>query len=353
MLLQQTPSGQQESTGFHNASNAPFTILISMIGGVRLAKAMHVAVQLRLPDLIDNLPISVEKLAVATNTHEKSLYRLLRALASLGIFKEIEPTWFVSSELSRYLREDHPGTMRDMVLMMFSDSDWEAWQRLDYSIRTGLPAFEYVHGTDVWTYMAAHPEEYVVFNRAMTAIADMTNRPISQAYDFSTISTLADIGGGQGKLLATILLANPSMRGILFDCAPVIEDARAYIRNAHLEERCQLVAGSFFEDIPAGADAYLLKHVLHDWNDDACKTILDACRRAMGTGAKLLIAEQVLPPTNAPVGTVSADLSMLVGPGGCERTEQEYRTLLEASGFTMTGIYPTPALHSVIEAVIA
>lgn len=342
---------QQEKHGVPTASPPQFTILLGMVGGVRLAKAMHVAVQLGIPDLVDADPVSAKSLAEQTGMHEKSLYRLLRAIASIGIFKEVAPTQFVATDLSRYLRRDYPDTMRDMVLMMFTDSDWEAWERLDYSVRTGRSAFEYVHGVDCWTYMATHPEEYAVFNRAMTAISDATNEPIVRAYNFSSIPVLADIGGGHGKLLATILQAHPSMQGILFDCPPVIEDAGKFINGTDVADRCQLVGGNFFEEVPAGADAYLLKHVLHDWDDEACRKILSTCSKVMRADAKLLIAEQVLPPINAPVGTVSADLSMLVGPGGCERTEQEYRTLLEASGFCVTGIYPTHVLHSVIEAI--
>lgn len=342
---------QQEKAVSPGAPGPQFTILLGMVGGVRLAKGMHVAVQLGIPDLIDTTPVSAKTLAELTGSHEKSLYRLLRALASIGIFHEVEPTQFVATDLSCYLRQDYPNTMRDMVLMMFTDSDWEAWERLDYSVRTGHSAFEHVHGIDVWTYMASHPEEYAVFNRAMTSISDATNPSIAGAYDFSTIHTLADIGGGHGKLLATILQAHPSMQGILFDHAEVIGSAHEFIRNAHLEDRCQLIPGSFFDTVPTGADGYLLKHVLHDWDDDNCIKILTACRKAMDVNAKLLIAEQVVAPTNAPVGTVSTDLSMLVGPGGCERTEEEYRILLAASGFVISGVYPTHALHSVIEAV--
>ncbi|MHB8595606.1 MAG: methyltransferase [Ktedonobacteraceae bacterium] len=342
---------QQEKSEAQGNPNSQFTILLGMVGGVRLAKGVHVAVQLELPDLIDTTPIGAKELAKLTDTHERSLYRLLRAIAAIGIFKEVVPTQFVATDLSRILRRDYPGTMRDMVLMMFNDSDWEAWERLDYSVRTGRSAFEFVHGTDSWTYMSSRPEEYAVFNRAMTSISDATNASIIGAYDFSTISTLADIGGGHGKFLATIFEAHPSMQGILFDIPPVIDQATETIRGTSLDGRCQLVAGSFFDAVPAGADAYILKHVLHDWDDAGCKNILDSCRKAMDTNAKLLIVEQALPPINAPVGAVSTDLSMLVGPGGGERTEQEYRTLLEASGFVMTGVYPTHVLHSVIEAV--
>ena len=342
---------QQEKSESQGKPNSQFAILLGMVGGVRLAKGVHVAVQLGIPDLIDTTPVSAKELAAVTGSHERSLYRLLRAIAAIGIFKEVAPTQFVATDLSRYLRQDYPGTMRDMVLMMFNDSDWEAWERLDYSVRTGRSAFEFVHGTDSWTYLSARPEEYAVFNRAMTSISDATNASILQAYDFSTISTLADIGGGHGKFLATIFDAHPALHGILFDIPPVIDQATEAIRGTVLDGRCQLVAGSFFDTIPTGADAYILKHVLHDWGDADCKKILDACRKAMETNAKLLIVEQALPAINAPVGAVSTDLSMLVGPGGGERTEQEYRALLEASGFTLTGVYPTRAIHSVIEAV--
>ncbi|BCL84231.1 methyltransferase [Ktedonobacteria bacterium brp13] len=346
MLLQ-----KDEESNAYDPQKSPFIILLGLVGGVRLAKAVHVAVQLGIPDLVDTTPISAKELAELTGSHERSLYRLLRAIASIGIFKEVEPTQFVATELSLYLRKDYPNTVRYMVMMMFTDSDWEAWERLDYSVRTGHSAFEHVHGTDSWTYLTSHPEEYEIFNRAMTSISDTTNASIINAYDFSTIHTLADIGGGHGKVLATILQAHPSMQGILFDLAPVADTARDVIAEAGLEERCQVIGGSFFDEIPTGADAYLLKHVLHDWDDAACKKILDACHSAMPAGTKLLIAEQVLPLTDIPVSVASTDLSMLVGPGGCERTEQEYHTLLEASGFKIIKVHPTHALHCVVEAV--
>ena len=199
--------------------------------------------------------------------------------------------------------------------------------------------------------MTARPEEYAVFNGAMTALSDTAITPVLQAYDFSSIKVLADIGGGHGRLLTAILKAYPSMTGMLLDNALVMEDAIDLLRNEHIEARCQLVSGNFFDTIPAGADAYMLKHILHDWDDTACGIILHNCHAAMRQGAKLLVAEQVLPPLHIPQNAASADLSMLVDTGGRERTGKEYETLLHAHGFTVTAVYQTRGLMSVIESI--
>lgn len=336
----------------HAPLPAPIAIL-NMIGGIRLAKAMHIAAQLGIADLLKEQPMTAMHLAQATGMHEQSLYRLLRALASIGIFQETEPRVFGETELSRYLCTDQPGSMRDLVLYMLSDNEWEAWGNLHYSIQTGLPAYAHVHGTDAWSYMTSRPEEYAVFNGAMTALSDTAIQPILHAYDFSGIGILADIGGGHGKLLTAILQAYPSMTGILLDDALVMEDAIDTIRHEHLDARCQLVSGDFFDTVPSGADAYMLKHILHDWNDEACGKILRNCHHAMKKGAKLLIAEQVLPALHIPVNAASADLSMLVDTGGRERTREEYETLLTSNGFTVTRVIETRGLTTVLESITA
>ena len=329
----------------------PALAILDMVGTWRLTQAMYVATKLGLADHIGGEPVSIKVLADATHTHEPSLYRLLRALSSIGIFREGESTSFISTELSRYLRTDQQGSMRDLVLYMLSSSERQAWGHLEYSILTGEPAYMHVHGTDAWTYLALHNEEYTAFNGAMTALSNASNTAILQAYDFSSVHTLIDVGGGRGRLMSTILSAYPTLTGILFDSLPVIEEAKSVIRAEHLEGRCRLLSGSFFTEIPTGGDAYLLKHVLHDWNDSECATILSTCRKAMATNAKLLIVEQILPPMHIPVNAASADLSMLVDTGGRERTEDEYSLLLQANGFAVTSVLPTRGLTCIIEGV--
>jgi hypothetical protein len=340
-----------DKSGLSREAVSPPMVLLSILGMVRFAKAMYAAVRLGIPDRLKDGPQSASKLAQDTRMYEDALYRLLRALASIGIFEETQRFIFANTDLSTYLCTDHPGSMHDLVLWLLSDWDWASWGEIEYSIRTGRSAFEHVHGVDIWTFLDAHPEAHSTFSGAMTAISQAIDLPITQVYDFSSLHTLADIGGGHGGFLCSILKANPSLHGILFDSEPVILEAREQIAREQLNERCTLLSGSFFDEIPPSADAYLFKYVFHDWDDQASMKILAKCRTAMKPGNKLLIIEQVLPLLRAPSMATSTDLTMLLDTGGRERTEEEFRVLLEASGFSVTRIIPVRFLHSVIEGV--
>jgi O-methyltransferase/methyltransferase family protein len=319
-----------------------------MLTGYWAAQAVYVAAKLRLADLLVSGPKSSDELASATGAHGRSLYRLLRALASLGVFSEDESHRFSLTPLAECLRSDVPGSQWALAVMA-GEEHYHAWGDLLYSVRTGEVAFEKVYGRPVFDFLAVRPEQARIFDAAMTGVHGRETAAMLDAYDFSSVRVLADIGGGNGSTLCEVLGRYPTMRGVLFDLPGVIERARSHIAAAGLSERCQLVAGSFFESVPSGADAYVLRHIIHDWDDAKSATILRTIHKAMDTSAKLLVIETVILPDNEPNFGKLLDLAMLVIPGGAERTEQEYCQLYETAGFRLTRIVPTAAGVSIIE----
>jgi hypothetical protein len=252
---------------------------------------------------------------------------------------------------AEYLGSDTPDSVRNWAILMGRPYYWQTWAHLADSIQTGQPVFTDVHGTSAWEYREIHPEEGVVFDAAMTGLVAATTRAIVQAYDFSRLGTLVDVGGGHGELLAAILTANPGLRGVLFDQPHVVDGAHELIERAGVAERCEIVGGSFFEAVPAGTDAYLLKSVLHDWDDLSSIKILRTCRTAMTERSRLLVIESVVGPPNAPDRAKLADLNMLVTLGGRERTADEFRALLAEGGFRLTRIVETTVPARIIEGV--
>jgi ubiquinone/menaquinone biosynthesis C-methylase UbiE len=344
---------QEEQNQSANTLSPPLA-LFDIINGMWKARVVHVATQFGIADLLVAGPKGTTQLAQATGTDEPSLYRLLRACTSIGIFEEIEHRLFAQNDLSMLLRSDQPGSMYNMVLMGGFDWEWASWGDLAYSIKTGKPAFDHVQGMDLWQYLALHPNEYQVFNRALSAFTESMNLPIVMAYDFSPIHTLMDLGGGHGSFLMTILQKTPTLHGILFDQSAVIEGARVPLAASGLENRCTLLAGNFLEDVPSGADAYILKQVLHDWADEQCLIILRNCRRVIPDHGKLLVVDVVMPEIKASSAAAFFDLVMLVDtPGGRERTEAEYYQLFEKAGFTLTRVIPTGTPRSILEGVPA
>jgi hypothetical protein len=326
----------------------PHDQMARMITGYWVSQMVYVAAKLRIPDRLADGPKTAEELAQATGTHARSLYRLLRALASLGVFTEGGDHRFSPTPLADALRSDVPGSQWAMAIMM-GEEQYRCWGDLLESIRTGQTAFERLYGQPIFDYFAGHPEQARIFDAAMTGIHGPETQAMLDAYDFSGIGVLADIGGGNGSTLVGILERHPEMRGILFDLPGVTEGAGAGIRAAGLQGRCEVVGGSFFEAVPGGADAYLLRHIIHDWDDERATAILRTVRRAMGEGARLLVVEGVIPPGDEPSFAKLLDLTMLVAPGGLERTEEEYRRLYEAAGFRLRRIVPTAAGVDVIE----
>jgi hypothetical protein len=322
--------------------------LTRMLSAYWISQALYVAAKLGIADLLKDGPTDVRTLAQSTDADPRSLYRLLRALASVGVFSEGDHGWFSLTPVADCLRTDSPGSQRALALMM-GEEQYRAWGGLLGSVRTGRSAFETTYGKPIFEYFAERPEQARVFDAAMTSIHGSETAAMIEAYDFSRLGLLADIGGGNGSTLMGILRRLPDLRGLLFDLPNVVARAQKEIAASRLSDRCESVGGSFFESIPKGADAYLLRHILHDWDDEKAIAILKSVHRAMDDKAKLLVVESVIAPGNAPSFGKLLDLAMLVIPGGLERTEEEYRQLFDGGGFRLTRIIPTAAEISVIE----
>jgi hypothetical protein len=327
---------------------SPRDELARLTSGYWHTQAIHVAAVLGLADLLKDGPRTPEDLSTSTGTNPRSLYRLLRALASLGVFAEDEQRRFALTPMAECLRSDVPGSLRSLAVMR-GEWQYEAWGRLLYSVQTNQPAFEKVFGMPLFDFLSRNPDKGRLFDEAMTGVHGRETAAMLQAYDFSGVGTLADIGGGNGEVLSSVLKKHPDVRGVLFDLPAVAERARANVEAVGLAGRCAVLSGNFFEFVPAGADAYLLRHVIHDWDYDRAGTILRNCRQAMGRQGRLLVVEGVVPPGNEPSVSKFFDLAMLVVPGGMERTEEEYRRLFEEAGFRLKRVVPTKSWVSVIE----
>jgi hypothetical protein len=338
-----------------DSTNAPAQLdphqqLIQMMAGFWVSRAVQVAASLRLADHVGvDCPRSVEDLAAATGTHAPSLYRVLRALASAGVFVEDGRRRFAHTPTSRLLRSDEPGTMRAFFESVLGGGHFRAWGDIEHSVRTGVTAFDHAHAEDVWSYFAKHEREQRTFDQAMTDLSGVFNPPVVRGYDFSAVGTLVDVGGGHGALLTAILKQHPKVRGVVFDQPHVVEGARKRIAEEGLAGRCEAVGGSFFESVPAGADACLMKFILHDWSDAQCGRILANVRRALPADGRLLVVELVLPAGNEPSLGKWMDLNMLAMTGGQERTEAEFAALFAASGFELVKVHPTESPLSIVE----
>jgi hypothetical protein len=324
--------------------------LAGLLTGYWVSQALYVAAKLGIADLLSAGPRDPEDLAGTVSAHPRSLYRLLRALASIGVFRELDDGRFALTPLAEGLRGDAPDSMRAWALMM-GEEQYRAWGDLLGSVRTGRTGFKAVFGESLFDYLATRPETAAVFDAAMTSIHGRETDAVVDVYDFAPYRVLADVGGGNGSTIRGILGRCPTLQGILFDLPGVIERGRRGNEEAGFAERCRLVAGSFFESVPEGADVYLLRHIIHDWDDDKAVAILRTVRRAMQPSARLLIVESVIPPGNEPSFGKLLDLAMLVVPGGLERTESEYRAILGAAGFQLVRVVPTRAEVSIIEAI--
>lgn len=331
--------------------------LFQMIIGYRISQALHVAAKLGIADLLKDGPKSSEELATAAGVNPAALYRVLRALASVGVFAEVEHSRFTLTPLAAPLQTGVPGSLRAVAITFGEEWTWRPWGELLYSVQTGSSAFEEVFGIPLFEYFAQRPEAGRIASANFTEGTRLTAMAVANAYNFSGFHTLVDVGGNQGALIAAILKANLHLRGILFDMPHVLEGAKRFVETEGIGGRCELVAGDFFESVPSASDAYILKWILHDWDNERAVTILKNCRRAMRKEGKLLVVESVILPGNEPSYAKLSDLLMLVMAGGRERTGAEYGDLFAAAGFTLTNILPTtptPAFNlSVIEGVCA
>jgi hypothetical protein len=324
---------------------------MSLITGFRTSLLIAAVAELHVADALAEGPLSCAQLAARTGAHADSLYRVLRALATYGIFEELDDGRFALTPLAGLLRSDVDGSLRDWARWVSTDWFLRAWWAMVHTLRTGETAFDHVHGMPLYDYLAGHPDASEFFSRLMAAQVDSEELSVVARFDFSDVGTVVDVGGAHGAVLASILAAHAHLRGILFDLPGVVAGARPHLEAAGIADRCRVVGGDFFrERLPRGGDVYLLSRIIHNWHHEQAVAILANCREAMDGRGKLLLVEEVIPPGNAPDPAKLTDIAMLVIAGGRERTEAEYRTLLLHSGFRLSRVVPTQSDVSVIEA---
>ena len=325
--------------------------VLQLITSYRISQSIYVAAKLGIADLLNDGSKSSEELANITDSHAPSLYRVLRVLASVGIFAEDSNGRFGLTPLAACLQTDITNSMRASAIIRSEEVYRKPWGHLLHSVKTGETAFQHVYNMGLFDYLAQNPETAELFDGAMTGYSTTIQDALLTAYDFTNIRQLVDIGGGQGSLIAAILKKYPTMQGILFDQASVLERAKPLLEAEGVADRCQLIAGNFFESIPDGADAYIMKNIIHDWDNERATTILRNCYHAMAKNAKLLLVEAVIFPGNEPSFAKLLDLEMLVLTGGQERTEAQHQALFQAAGLQLTKIISTTSWQSIIEGI--
>lgn len=334
----------------NQTSPLPQVVMLQMITGKWVSQAIYAVAELGIADLLAEGEQSAEELARTTNASADALYRLLRGLSSVGIFVEGEQRRFRNSLLGETLRRNVPGSIRGFARHVGLDVAWKAWGEILYSVKTGKSAFDRVAGEPAFDYISKRPAEAEIINESMTAICESESQAVVKAYDFSNARMIIDVGGGHGLLLARILKANPQAKGILFELPHASDGAKQLFAKHDLTQRVNVVAGNALQSVPFGGDIYIMKHVIHDWDDDRSIQFMKNCAAAMSSGSKLLLVETVLTPPNVSHFGKLLDLEMLVmSAGGRERTTDEYQRLYTAAGLKMTGIYSTEGSHSVIE----
>ena len=325
----------------------PSAELTRLINGFQISQALYVAALLGVADHLKDGPKSADVVARACDAHPRSLYRLMRALAAVGVFHENDDMEFSLTPVGFCLTSDAVETRRNWARFIGRPGAWHAWGNLLHSIKSGEGAYQVTHGMDSWSYRRQNLEEQAIFDSAMTGNSLAQARAVLEAYDFKAFARIVDIGGGQGLLLREILLACPASRGVLFD-QPQVVASTTLLTTPGLENRVETLAGSFFDAIPPGGDAYVMKFILHDWDDDKAIDILRACSRAMSSTATLVVIERVIgPPNQVPEGKFS-DLNMLVSHGALERTHEEFDDLFAKGGFRLVRVIPTRSPLSVI-----
>jgi O-methyltransferase domain/Dimerisation domain len=327
--------------------------LIQIASASWVAPMLYAAAKLGIADHLAAGPRTAAELAATTKTDPPTLYRFLRTLAGLGILTERAEQRFALTPLGAALATDAPGSARATLLAFCSPALWRSWEEIVYALETGKTGFEKVNGLPLFDYLAQHPDEASHFSQAMVGFHGGEPATVAKAYDFSRFGTVVDVGGATGNMLSAILSHHPQPRGVLFDRPHVVRDAPALLAARGVAERVRIEPGDFFARVPAGGDAYVLSHIIHDWNEAQCLTILGHCRRAMQPDARLLIVETVLPTGDTPHQGKIQDMVMLVIPGGQERTEAEYADLLGKGGFRQTRVVPTESVVSIVEAVPA
>jgi orsellinic acid C2-O-methyltransferase len=334
-------------------TTAPSQAIVDLLEGATLAQAAYVAAELHLADHLAGGPMRVNELALATRCHLPSLHRLLRALVTLEICVEQAEGVFGLGRSGSILCGDNADSLQSRLLW-FGRNQWAAWGQLLQTVRTGESARRRMTGSDGFGMLELDPSAASTFNTAMVQRTRLVAKEVARHHDFSGVGTIVDVGGGYGVLLEAILRTNPGVRGVLFDRPHAVAGARALVEQAGIADRCELVPGDFFEALTAGADIYLLKNIIHDWDDERASRILRNCHAAMPDGGHLLLIEHVLPyRLNASAShraIVHADLAMMLGPGGMERNESEFRELLMCSGLALAGVKPIGLGYSILEA---
>ncbi len=318
-----------------------------------LARCIGIAAELGIADLIEGAPKTAAELADKTKTHARALYRMLRYLAANSVFVEDTQGRFANTEISNLLRTDAPGSMRDSVRQAWQDVMWDVYKELPHTIHTGAPAFNKAFGSDFFDYLSAHADVGAKFDAAMAMQSAPENAAVAKAYPFGDFKVVVDVAGGRGGFMAEVLKTYPNVRGILFDQQYVLDQPN-HVRDAGLADRCQMIGGSFFESIPTGGDVYVLKRILHDWDDETAIRILKTCTQAMSSTAKLVIVDAVIKPGNDPDPNKALDVGMMILLKGRERTADDFAKLFCAAGLNLTRIIPTaaPSTMSLVEGTL-
>ncbi len=339
----QTPTNPSLRTG-----------LVKSILGFEVSEVIHVAAQLNLADILKDQSMTDEELAAATGCKPAALYRILRVLVSVDILTEVSVHRFALTEAGKLLQKDVPGSVYTMALHFSTPHVWQVWNNLLYSVQTGEVATKHIYGMTVWEYYQQHPEEGEVFYNFMSESSNQIAPAVSEKYNFDGVKVLADVGGAQGQILATVIKAHPHLKGILFDLPQVAEEAQENLAMEGVAERCQVVSGDMFKPWPVKADLFLMSRIIHDWHDEEVISILKNCRAAMDPDSKLVLLERVLPTDkDGALLFCLSDLNMLVGVGGQERNLEEYQNLFQAAGLRFTRTVPVTPAYSLIEAVVA
>lgn len=349
--LKKMPAGMKpEASG----KPAPSQLVLQIGTGYMASMCLFIAAKLKIADLLADGSKSVYELSSVTGMHEDRLYRVLRSLAMVGIFSEVGARKFALTPPAATLRSDVPESMHAMVLWLCDPFHFTTFAELPHSVETGETTFDYIYGKSAFEYFPEDPVEEERFNNAMTCMSNIMVPAVLEAYDFSGIGTLLDVAGGHGALLCAILERYPKMKGMLVDLPSVVEGTHKAVSKRGLKDRCHVAHGDFFASVPGGADAIIMKHIIHDWEDDKAIAILTNCRKALAgkPNARVILVEGVLPEGNEPHMGKLIDLEMMVFPGGRERTEAEFRSLFEKAGLRLNRVIPTNAPLAVVEAVL-
>ena len=323
-----------------------------LIMGFRLTQLIYAATKLELSEHLARSPLTAQELASVVGVDAGALYRLLRALASLGIFAETIDGRFDMTQAAQLLHRNTPGSLRSTAMLYGDETTWRAYGQMSYAIKTGRPAFEHVHGKPFYDYLGEHPSSAMLFDDAMTGFSEIEASAVIPACDVSQTRTVVDVGGGQGALMAALLRAYPHLQAVIFDSSSPTADTKKKFSIADIAGRARFIQGDFFARVPEGGDLYFLKSVLHNWDDSAAAAILRKCSDAMPKHARLLVAERLVPPGNLPSESKLFDINMLVTTGGRERTEAEFALLFRAAGMKLTKVTPTNSHLSLVEGAI-